>query len=238
MGARQSKRSVDITTTPKKGDGDSPIIEGEGKVKEIGDVDAKVTTNGTLHTEVESTEQTNEEESTAKQNKDEDTVKENGVSETEEAKTPDAEPTAMGDQTNEGATTPEKSSDEKVEEASEKDKKKEKSKKKKWSFRSISFSKKDKSKPNKENDKNGEVKEVSEEVPVKARFSYRLPNEPLFRIDSAASQPAAVSMTTASTVYMVGTRNVDGSSYTHFTQLMQLGEDVRSPSKCDKHTLL
>lgn len=55
MGARQSKRSVDITTTPKKGDGDSPIIEGEGKVKEIGDVDAKVTTNGTLHTEVEST---------------------------------------------------------------------------------------------------------------------------------------------------------------------------------------
>lgn len=53
MGARQSKRSVDITT-PKKGDGDSPVIEGEGKVKEIGDLDAKVTTNGTVHTEVES----------------------------------------------------------------------------------------------------------------------------------------------------------------------------------------
>lgn len=54
MGARQSKRSVDITTTPKKGDGDSPVIEGEGKVKEIGEVDPKVTTNGTVHTEVES----------------------------------------------------------------------------------------------------------------------------------------------------------------------------------------
>lgn len=53
MGARQSKRSVDITTTPKKGEGDSPVIEGEGKVKEIGEVDPKVTTNGTVHTEVE-----------------------------------------------------------------------------------------------------------------------------------------------------------------------------------------
>lgn len=104
------------------------------------------------------------EEASPQENKDEETVKENGVPETEEVKTPDTEGPAMGDQQDETATTPEKSSDEKAEEASDKDKKKEKSKKKKWSFRSISFSKKDKSKPSKENDKNGEVKEVAEEV--------------------------------------------------------------------------
>lgn len=94
-------------------------------------------------------------------------IKENGVSEAEEAKTPDAEEEpAAGDQSNE--TTPiEKPSEnvEKVvEETPENKKNKEKSKKKKWSFRSISFSKKDKSKPNKDADKNGDVKEVAEEV--------------------------------------------------------------------------
>lgn len=52
MGARQSKRSVDITTTPKKGDADSPVVEGEGKLERIGDVDAKLT-NGDIHKETE-----------------------------------------------------------------------------------------------------------------------------------------------------------------------------------------
>lgn len=94
-------------------------------------------------------------------------IKENGVSDSEEAKTPDVEvEPAAGDQSNE--TTPtEKPSDnvEKViEETPENKKNKEKSKKKKWSFRSISFSKRDKPKPNKDADKNGDVKEVAEEV--------------------------------------------------------------------------
>lgn len=53
MGARQSKRSVDISTTPKKGEGDNPIVEGEGKIEKIGDIDAKIT-NGDVHKEVES----------------------------------------------------------------------------------------------------------------------------------------------------------------------------------------
>lgn len=44
MGARQSKRSVDITTTPKK-EGEA-VVEGEGKLEKIGDLDTKVTTNG------------------------------------------------------------------------------------------------------------------------------------------------------------------------------------------------
>lgn len=53
MGARQSKRSVDITTTPKKGDGEI-ITEGEGKLEKIGDADIKVATNGSLpHNDVE-----------------------------------------------------------------------------------------------------------------------------------------------------------------------------------------
>lgn len=53
MGARQSKRSVDITTTPKKGDGEG-LAEGEGKLEKIGDADVKVATNGTLpHNDLE-----------------------------------------------------------------------------------------------------------------------------------------------------------------------------------------
>lgn len=53
MGARQSKRSVDITTTPKKGDGEINA-EGEGKLEKIGDADVKVATNGSVpHNDVE-----------------------------------------------------------------------------------------------------------------------------------------------------------------------------------------
>lgn len=50
MGAKQSKRSVDITTTPKK---DGELMEGGGKVEKIGDTDVKVT-NGDVHKDVES----------------------------------------------------------------------------------------------------------------------------------------------------------------------------------------
>lgn len=48
MGARQSKRSVDITTTPKK-EGENAVVEGEGKMEKIGDMDVKVTSNGAIH---------------------------------------------------------------------------------------------------------------------------------------------------------------------------------------------
>lgn len=55
MGARHSKRSVDITTTPKKVGEDGAVIqEGEeGKLEKIAEPDLKVTTNGTLHSEIE-----------------------------------------------------------------------------------------------------------------------------------------------------------------------------------------
>lgn len=52
MGAKQSKRSVDITTTPNK-EAESGPVEGEGKVEKIGDIEAKITTNGAVHTEIE-----------------------------------------------------------------------------------------------------------------------------------------------------------------------------------------
>lgn len=180
MGAKQSKRSVDITTTPKKGEAEA-IVEGEGKVEKIGDVDVKATTNGALHTELEYADK---DEETVKDEKGKDEVKENGVPESteEELKKPDAEsppveasktetaPIAKDEDINEkeksSEKTPEKpveNGTEKAEETPENKKNKEKTKKKKWSFRSISFSKKDKSKPAKDAEKNGEVKEVVEE---------------------------------------------------------------------------
>ncbi|KAK5644367.1 hypothetical protein RI129_005667 [Pyrocoelia pectoralis] len=158
MGAKQSRRSVDITTTPKRSEIESPI-EGEGKVEKISDLETKIATNGSIHNEIEyaDKEETEKEEAEA-------AVKENGVSDSEGSKTPDAD-VSIGDQLNESSDVAEKSTDslEKSDETNENNKKnKEKSKKKKWSFRSISFSRKDKSKPGKD-EKNGDVKEVNEE---------------------------------------------------------------------------
>ncbi|CAH1154142.1 unnamed protein product [Phaedon cochleariae] len=159
MGARQSKRSVDITTTPKKGEGEV-IAEGEGKLEKIGDADIKATTNGAVpHIEIEEKDENEKDAAAEKDTKEE--VKENGLSESEDAKTPDAE------QSEENVTekTPESGNETKIEDTPETKKQKEKNKKKKWSFRSISFSKKDKQKPSKDSDKNGDVKEVAEENP-------------------------------------------------------------------------
>ncbi|KAK9886071.1 hypothetical protein WA026_014855 [Henosepilachna vigintioctopunctata] len=163
MGARQSKRSVDITTTPKKGDGD--VAVGEEKIEKLGDADVKaVVTNGAAtHTDIEFADKDDETKESEEKSATE--VKENGVPESSEGeKTPDKEAVeAAGDQ-------PPKSSEEviavenseKVAETPDSKKQKEK-KKKKWSLRSISFSKKDKSKPGKEKEKNGEVEEINEE---------------------------------------------------------------------------
>ncbi|XP_057671014.1 cell surface glycoprotein 1-like isoform X1 [Diorhabda carinulata] len=163
MGAKQSKRSVDITNSPTKGEAEA-IGEGEGRVVKIGDADIKSTTNGAVpHTDIEIGEkdETAKELTAEKEDAEKEVaeVKENGVSESEDAKTPDSE--SVGDNLNETEKSPE-STENKVEETAEAKKQKEK-KKKKWSFRSISFSKKDKSKPAKDSEKNGDVKEVAEE---------------------------------------------------------------------------
>ena len=159
MGARQSRRSVDITTTSKRDENEHPV-EGEGKLEKISELENKIATNGSIHNEIEYADKEETEKEDA-----EPAVKENGVSDSEGSKTPDAD-VSIGDQLNESSDLAEKSGDstEKTEDTNENAKKsKDKSKKKKWSFRSISFSKKDKSKPGKESEKNGDVKEVNEE---------------------------------------------------------------------------
>lgn len=71
MGARQSKRSVDITTTPKKeglpaegsvGDAAAP---GDGKLERIEEADTKPTTNG-IGPHTETVEEKNQDEATEK----------------------------------------------------------------------------------------------------------------------------------------------------------------------------
>ncbi|KAK9307863.1 hypothetical protein QLX08_001930 [Tetragonisca angustula] len=162
MGARQSRRSVDITTTPKKeglpaegGVGDA-AAPGDGKLERIEEADTKPTTNGIApHTDVAEDKDKDKDDATEK---DKDKEKEEVVK-AEEAKQESAgespaETAAEVTTPTEGtpaspntATSPE----------SKETKKKEKMKKK-WSFRSISFSKKDKNKPAREEaPKNGDV---------------------------------------------------------------------------------
>lgn len=75
MGARQSKRSVDITTTPKKegipaegavvGDAAAP---GDGKLERIEETDTKPTTNGIApHTEAVEDKEKDKDEATEKE---------------------------------------------------------------------------------------------------------------------------------------------------------------------------
>ncbi|XP_019767213.2 proteoglycan 4 isoform X1 [Dendroctonus ponderosae] len=173
MGARHSKRSVDITTTPKKGgEGD------DAKLEAVGEPDVKAATNGGLPSDIEFADK----DESSKEEEEAVEVKENGVPE----EAPASEETPE-------VTTP------KADEPTEPKKKKEK--KKKWSFRSISFSRKDKSKPSKEggSDKNGDVAELAEEsadsdktpspegvAPVEGEAPAPLTNG-----DSAAPEPPA-----------------------------------------------
>lgn len=73
MGARQSKRSVDITTTPKKegvpaegGVGDA-AAPGDGKLERIEETDTKPTTNGIApHTDTAEDKEKDKDEATEK----------------------------------------------------------------------------------------------------------------------------------------------------------------------------
>ncbi|XP_045475207.1 A-kinase anchor protein 200 [Harmonia axyridis] len=159
MGARQSKRSVDITTTPKKGEAEA-IPVNEDRIEKLGDADVEVVTNGTTaHTDIEFVDKDEikgAEEKTATE------ATENGLVETSDGeKTPDTESAApaAGDQPLKAVETAIEKTSENGEKATETpDSKKQKDKKKKkWSLRSISFSKKDKSKPSKDKEKNGEI---------------------------------------------------------------------------------
>ncbi|KZC14099.1 hypothetical protein WN55_06331 [Dufourea novaeangliae] len=180
MGGRQSRRSVDITPTPKKeglpadgsvGDAAAP---GDGKLERIEETDTKPTTNGIApHTDSTEDKDKDKDETTEKEKdkekqeevKAEETKQESAgespAETTAEVTTP-TEPTAASPNTT--ATSPE----------SKETKKKEKMKKK-WSFRSISFSKKDKNKPAREEaPKNGDVtkEEILTEVNTLPEYGY------------------------------------------------------------------
>lgn len=74
MGARQSRRSVDITTTPKKeglpadgGVGDA-AAPGDGKLERIEETDTKPTTNGIApHTDVPEDKDKDKDDATEKE---------------------------------------------------------------------------------------------------------------------------------------------------------------------------
>lgn len=85
MGARQSRRSVDITTTPKKeglpaegGVGDA-AAPGDGKLERIEETDTKPTTNGIApHTDVAEDKDKDKDDATEKE-KDKEKVSERPI---------------------------------------------------------------------------------------------------------------------------------------------------------------
>ncbi|XP_075225922.1 uncharacterized protein LOC142327038 isoform X2 [Lycorma delicatula] len=179
MGAKQSKRSgsVDITGTPKKGEVENGAAVEGGRLERIEDDDilpGKVAANGTTpHVETQETSLLNGEHSPETPEKKE--------GEQEEAKTPDtpatteaAEPeTPVSPSTDEGAVSTPGTDQESnkrdtatpTDKDDKSDKKRKEKTKKKWSFRSISFSKKDKSKPTvarEDSSKNGDL--VKEDI--------------------------------------------------------------------------
>ncbi|XP_043512154.1 A-kinase anchor protein 200-like isoform X3 [Frieseomelitta varia] len=163
MGARQSRRSVDITTTPKKeglpaegGVGDA-AAPGDGKLERIEEADTKPTTNGIApHTDVTEDKDKDKDDATEK---DKDKEKQEEVVKAEEAKQESAGESPA--ETAAEVTTPTEGTPASPNTATSpenKETKKKEKMKKKWSFRSISFSKKDKNKPAREEaPKNGDV---------------------------------------------------------------------------------
>ncbi|XP_031772426.1 A-kinase anchor protein 200 [Apis florea] len=157
MGARQSRRSVDITTTPKKeglpadgGVGDA-AAPGDGKLERIEEADTKPTTNGIApHTDVPEDKD---------KDKDDATEKEKDKEQQEEVKETKQESGGESPAETAEVTTPtEASTPNTATSPDNKETKKKEKMKKKWSFRSISFSKKDKNKPAREEaPKNGDV---------------------------------------------------------------------------------
>ncbi|XP_043580176.1 A-kinase anchor protein 200-like isoform X2 [Bombus pyrosoma] len=161
MGARQSRRSVDITTTPKKeglpaegGVGDA-AAPGDGKLERIEETDTKPTTNGIApHTDVAEDKDKDKDDATEK---DKDKEKQEDVKAEETKQEPAGEsPAETAEVTTPTEGTP--ASPNTVTSPDNKETKKKEKMKKKWSFRSISFSKKDKNKPAREEaPKNGDV---------------------------------------------------------------------------------
>ncbi|XP_035434053.1 A-kinase anchor protein 200 [Spodoptera frugiperda] len=162
MGAKQSKRSVDISGKEAEGAGEVAAAGagGEGRVEQLADADAlKPQLNGDAHIHEQTENQKDVDSGTPENEKDATTEKEAKVNEEEKEAAPltngESEPKVEnGDST----PTPEDGKKPKKEKV-----------KKKWSLRSISFSRKDKPKQEKKQKEeepktNGETEKVPEEA--------------------------------------------------------------------------
>ncbi|XP_063990275.1 A-kinase anchor protein 200 isoform X2 [Diachasmimorpha longicaudata] len=207
MGARHSKRSMDVTTTPKKeglpAEGGDAAPVGEGKLERIEEADVKPTTNGVgAHTEASEDKDAKDKDATTEkeETKDDEEAK---VEETK-AETPAETPAEVGDATTPTEGTP--ASPTSATSPDTKESKKKEKTKKKWSFRTISFGKKDKTKPVREDaPKNGDVSkeplteggEEAEASPAEEKSTPASPTEgvtPAEPVESATPEaPAAES---------------------------------------------
>ncbi|CAO1333042.1 unnamed protein product [Diamesa serratosioi] len=205
MGKAQSKRSVDITTEPTK-----EVQEGSGKMEKIADVDQlkEQVLNSEPHiNEAEATDKEIKLDLDAAENEkdvttEKEQTKESGDSAgvvvvTESTITDEANKiigTENGDETlNDSKVTEEVAAD------SNKKPKKEKVKKK-WSFRSISFSKKDKQKPSKKDNKDKDAA-VAEETPAEQTNGdcEKVPEETTEEVAAAPAPVASPENTTVET---------------------------------------
>ncbi|XP_034667537.1 A-kinase anchor protein 200 isoform X3 [Drosophila subobscura] len=199
MGKAQSKRSIDITTDPKKiGEGDAVA----GKVEKIEDPDQKAAApavNGDAATPKEAAG----DEAAGGEKKESEEHSENDKDLTTEKNTAAAAEGASGDaaaaaETPKSDASPEGSSpkeaaageeisplaDESIKSKSKKDKVK-----KKWSFRSISFGKKDKQKPAKSEEPVSPTSATTS--PTTAEAASPATAEPAATTNGEAEQPAA-----------------------------------------------
>ncbi|XP_026315276.1 uncharacterized protein LOC113226761 [Hyposmocoma kahamanoa] len=165
MGAKQSKRSVDISGKEAEGAGEVAAgAGGEGRVEALADADAlKPQLNGDAHIHEQTDKEKQLDSGTPENEKDATTEKEAKEQDNESDKEKEASPVTNGDteakaEIGDSSPAPEESKKPKKEKV-----------KKKWSLRSISFSRKDKPKQEKKQKEeepktNGEPEKVPEEA--------------------------------------------------------------------------
>ncbi|KPI96771.1 hypothetical protein RR46_04896 [Papilio xuthus] len=219
MGAKQSKRSVDISGKEAEGAGAGAAevaaagAGGEGRLEQLADADAgaplKPQLNGDAHIHEPSDKEKQLDSGTPENEKDATTEKEN--KEVEEAKEKDTPAVTNGDseqkeENGDAAATPEEAKKPKKEKV-----------KKKWSLRSISFSRKDKPKQEKKAKEdeaktpNGETEKLPEErrpgapAPiVRAHLSIMPPAQPTFHsaLSAMCAQGSRIIIVTMSTTIL------------------------------------
>ncbi|KAJ8721586.1 hypothetical protein PYW07_002361 [Mythimna separata] len=203
MGAKQSKRSVDISGKEAEGAGEVAAAGagGEGRVEQLADADAlKPQLNGDAHIHEPTENQKDVDSGTPENEKDATTEKEAKLNEEEK----EAAPLTNGEseqkvENGESTPTPEDGKKPKKEKV-----------KKKWSLRSISFSRKDKPKQEKKQKEeepktNGESEKVPEEAaevtpePAVAETAEEAKTEGEVKEEKTPETPVTEPMTNGST---------------------------------------